>query len=83
MRNFTGEVTFVLDRQLTKPWDAFVEYAGDFPQRGGSRQVLHFGSAYKLGLRHQIDFQIAAGLSRAAPDMFIGIGYSFLLRRTK
>ena len=82
-RNFTGEATFLLDRQLTKLWDAFIEYAGDFPQRGGSHQLLHFGSAYKLAPRHQIDFQVATGLSRAAPDMFIGIGYSLLLRVAK
>jgi hypothetical protein len=81
--NFTGETTFVLDRQLTRPWDAFVEYAGDFPQRGGTRQLLHFGSAYKLAPRHQIDFQIAAGLSRAAPETFVGVGYSFLFRLAK
>lgn len=81
--NFTGETTFVLDRQLTKPWDAFVEYAGDFSQRGGSRQLLHFGSAYRLAPRHQIDFQVAAGLSRAAPNTFVGIGYSFLFRLAK
>lgn len=79
-RNFTGQFTFALDRQLTKPWDTFIEYAGDFPQHGGSRQLLHFGSVYKLAPRHQIDFHIAAGLSRAAPDMFVGLGYSFLLR---
>jgi len=82
-RNFTGETTFFLDRQLTKPWDAFVEYAGDFPHRGGSRQILHFGSSYKLSPRQQIDFQIAAGLSPAAPHMFVGVGYSFLLRVPK
>jgi hypothetical protein len=81
--NFTGEATFLLDYQLTKPWDAFIEYAGDFPQRGGSRQLLHFGTAYKLAPRHQIDFHVAAGLSKAAPDMFFGIGYSFLLRVSK
>jgi len=78
--NFTGETTFVLDRQLTKPWDAFVEYAGDFPEKGGSRQLLHFGSSYKLAPRHQIDFQVAAGLSNSAPDYFIGAGYSFCFR---
>jgi len=76
-RNFTSEATFVLDRQLTKPWDAFVEYAGDFPARGGSRHILHFGSSYKLAPRHQIDFQAAAGLSNSAADYFIGAGYSF------
>lgn len=81
--NFTGETTFLIDRQLTKPWDAFLEYAGDFPHRGGSRQILHLGSAYKLAPRHQIDFQIAAGLSRSAPHMFVGVGYSLLLRVAK
>jgi outer membrane putative beta-barrel porin/alpha-amylase len=82
-RNFTGEVTFVLDRQLTKPMDVFVEYAGDFPERTGSRQILHFGSSYKLSARQQIDFQLGAGLSPAAPNVFFGVGYSFLLRAVK
>lgn len=81
--NFTGETTFVFDRQLTKPWDAFIEYAGDFPERSGSRQLLHFGSSYKITARQQLDFQLAAGLSRAAPDMFVGVGYSFLFRVAK
>ena len=76
--NFTGETTFYLDRQLTKPWDAFVEYAGDFPERGGSRQILHFGTSYKLAPHHQIDFHVAVGLTHAAPDSFVGFGYSFL-----
>lgn len=82
-RNFTGETTFVIDRQLTKPWDAFVEYAGDFPENTGSRQILHFGSAYKLNSRQQIDFQVAAGLSHAAPHIYFGVGYSFLLHLVK
>jgi hypothetical protein len=76
--NFTGETAFFLDRQLTKSWDAFVEYAGDFPERGGSRQLLHFGTAYKLTPHHQIDLHIAAGLSSTAPHSYIGFGYSFL-----
>ena len=79
--NLTGETTFFLDRQLTKPWDAFVEYAGDFPQRGGSRQFLHFGTSYRLAPRHQIDFHVAVGLSDAAPHSFVGFGYSFLFLR--
>jgi hypothetical protein len=64
-----------LDRQLTGPWDAFVEYAGDFPQRGGSRHVLHFGTAIKVAKQQQLDFHF--GLSPAAVDHFVGIGYSF------
>jgi hypothetical protein len=76
-RNVTGETTFLIDRQLTKPWDAFVEYAGDFPERGGPRHLLHIGSAYKATPRQQIDLHFGVGLSSAAVDHFIGIGYSF------
>jgi hypothetical protein len=77
--NVTGETTFYADRQLTKPWDAFVEYAGDFPDRGGTRQILHFGTSYKLAPHHQIDFHVGVGLSSAAPTAFVGFGYSFPL----
>lgn len=76
-RNLTGESTILLDRQLTGPWDAFVEYAGDFPERGGSRQLLHFGTAFKIAKQQQLDFHFGFGLSPAAVDHFIGIGYSF------
>lgn len=78
-RNFTGEMSFLADRQLSKAWDAFAEYAGDFPERGGSRQFLHFGAAYKLTSRQQLDFHVAAGLSHAAPHGYVGVGYSFLI----
>jgi hypothetical protein len=76
-RNLTGESTFLLDRQLTKPLDAFIEYAGDFPQRGGPRHLLHLGVAYKIAPRQQVDIHFGIGLSSAAIDHFIGIGYSF------
>lgn len=76
-RNVTGESTFLFDRQLTKPWDAFIEYAGDFPEVGGPRHLLHFGTALKVARRHQIDFHVGVGLSSAAVDHLIGIGYSF------
>lgn len=76
-RNLTGESTILLDRQLTKPWDAFIEYAGDFPERGRNRHLLHVGTAFKLATQHQLDFHFGVGLSPAAPDHFVGIGYSF------
>jgi len=79
-RNLTGESTFLFDRQLTGSWDAFVEYAGDFPERGEPRHLLHAGTAYKLGLYQQLDLHVGAGLSRAAVDHFIGVGYSFRLQ---
>jgi len=76
-RNVTGETTFLVDRQLTKTWDAFVEYAGDFPEREGPRHILHFGTAYKPAPHHQLDLHVGLGLSAAAADRFIGMGYSF------
>jgi len=80
MRNLTGESTFLLDRQLTKPWDAFIEHAGDFPEAGGPRHLLHFGTALKIAQQQQIDFHVGVGLSSAAVDHLIGIGYSFRIQ---
>jgi hypothetical protein len=79
-RNVTGETTFLMDRQLTKPWDAFVEYVGDFPEQGGPRHLLHFGTAYKPTPHQQLDLHVGFGLSSAAVDHFIGVGYSFRLQ---
>ncbi|MGP0019832.1 MAG: transporter [Candidatus Sulfotelmatobacter sp.] len=79
-RNVTGEGAFLFDRQLTKPWDAFVEYAGDFPENGGPRYLLHFGTALKIAKQQQIDFHVGVGLSSAAVDHIIGIGYSFRIQ---
>jgi len=76
-RNVTGETTFLMDRQLTKTWDAFVEYAGDFPEQGGPRHLVHFGTAYKPTPRQQLDLHVGLGMSSAAVDHFIGVGYSF------
>jgi hypothetical protein len=67
-----GEATLLFDRQMTKAWDAFLEYAGDFPEYGGTRHLLHFGTAYKLTPQQQIDFHAGVGLSPAAVDHFIG-----------
>lgn len=72
-----GESTLVLDRQLTKAWDAFTEYVGDFPQSGAPRHLLHFGTAYKITPRRQLDLHVGVGLSAAAVHHFIGLGYSF------
>jgi hypothetical protein len=76
-RNLMGQPTFLIDRQLTGPWDAFVEYTGTYPQRGGPQNLIHFGTAVKIAKQHQLDFHAGVGLSSAAPDHFIGIGYSF------
>jgi hypothetical protein len=76
-RNLTKESTFYIEKQITKPWDAFAEYGGDFAQRGGSKEVAHFGTAYKLTPKNQIDFHFGFGLSHATPSRFFAVGYSF------
>jgi hypothetical protein len=79
-RNVTGETTFLMDRQLTKTWDAFVEYAGDFAENGGPRHLLHIGTTYRPRPQQQVDFHFGIGLSSATVDHFIGVGYSFRLQ---
>ena len=76
-RNVTGEATFLLDRQLTSRWDGFVEYAGDFPHEGGTRHLLHLGTAFKATHEQQVDVHVGIGLSPAAADWLVGAGYSF------
>jgi hypothetical protein len=79
-RNLTGQASFLLDRQITSRWDAFLEYSGDFPQRGGPQHLLHPGTAFKITPNQQLDFHFGWGLSSAAVDHFIGVGYSFQFR---
>jgi hypothetical protein len=76
-RNLTGQSSIYFDRQLTGPWDAYIEYFGAFPQRGAPQQLIDFGSAYKLSLHQQLDFHWTFGLSASVPDHSIGLGYSF------
>jgi hypothetical protein len=76
-RNVTGQASFLVDRQITQPWDAFIEYGGYFPQRGGSQDLLHLGTSFKITSNQQLDFHLGFGLSSAAVDHFVGFGYSF------
>lgn len=72
----TGQSSLYFDRQLTQPWDAYIEYSGAFPQRGGPQHAIDFGTAYKLSLHQQLDFHWSFALSGASPDHSIGLGYS-------
>ncbi len=75
-RNVTGQVSIYIDRQLSPPWDAYFEYAGSYPQRGGPQNSVDFGTSYKITPHQQLDFHAGFGLSAAAPDYTIGFGYS-------
>jgi hypothetical protein len=78
-RNLTGQASFLLDRQITTRWDAFAEYGGYFPQRGGPQNLVHLGTSFKITSNQQLDFHAGFGLSSAAVDHFVGFGYSFQL----
>jgi hypothetical protein len=76
-RNDVWEATFYIEREITKVWDAFVEYAGDFAQQRRPGEIAHFGTAYRFGHRQQVDFHVGLGASHAAPRHFFAVGYSF------
>jgi hypothetical protein len=76
-RNPTWESTFYLEREIVRRAVAFVEYGGDFTRASTSKQIAHFGAAYKISPKQLIDFHFGVGLTRAAPDRLVGIGYSF------
>jgi hypothetical protein len=76
-RNLTGEQTFYIEKELTKAWDAFAEYAGDFAQWGESKQIAHLGTACRITPPQEVDFHYGFGLSHAAPRQFFAVGYSF------
>jgi hypothetical protein len=76
-RNLTGQASFLLDGQLTSRGDVFIEYTGDFPQRGGPQHLLHLDTTYELTPNQQLDFHVGFGFSSAAVDHFVGFGYSF------
>lgn len=76
-RNVTGETTFLIDRTLFSRWDAFAEYAGDFPELGAPRHLLHFGTSFRPTPHQQVDLHGGIGPSAATLEHFIGVGYSF------
>jgi hypothetical protein len=75
-RNTTGQFTLYFDRQMNAALDAWGEYAGSFPARGGPEHLVNFGACMKPTPHQQIDFHASFGLSAAAPDYSVGLGYS-------
>jgi hypothetical protein len=80
LRNLTGEPTVVVDRQLTGPWSAFAEYAGDFSQHGGPRDLLHVGTTLSITRQQQLDFHLGVGSTAGTAFHFFGFGYSFRIQ---
>jgi Putative MetA-pathway of phenol degradation len=80
-RNAVWEPALYIEREITNQWQAFAEYAGDFAQRGGPKEIAHFGTAYRLTARQQVDFHFGFGASHSAPSHFFAIGYSLRIDR--
>jgi hypothetical protein len=76
-RNPTWEPALYLEKELTTPWAAFVEYSGDYSHSERARQLLHVGTTYRVGPRHQIDAHAGVDLSTGSPRQFVAVGYSF------
>lgn len=72
----TTEPAFVIEKEIGDRSNLFIEYVGDYPSHGSPSHLLNSGGAYRITPKQQIDFHIGAGLNRAAPSYFIGVGYS-------
>ncbi len=79
-RNLSPFVTVSVGRPIRGRLSTFLEYAGTFPEHGSDSQLLHHGYLYLLNRNSQIDIHGGFGLVRAAPDFFIGAGYSVRFR---
>ncbi len=79
----SGQTSLYADRQLTSPWDAYLEYSGTFHQHGGPQHLIDFGTAFKPTPHQQLDIHCGVGLSSAAPDYSIGFGYSVRFQVTR
>jgi hypothetical protein len=73
--------TFVLQRGLSRSLDVFAEYGGDYPQHGGAKQTIHFGTAYRINSTSQVAFHFGFGLSSSTPQRFFAVGYSSRIDR--
>jgi Putative MetA-pathway of phenol degradation len=71
------ETTFVIEKKLSERFSAFTEYVGDYPEGAGPSVMINSGGIYHLSKLQQVDFHLAFGLNRNAPNYIVGVGYSF------
>jgi|AP95_1055475.scaffolds.fasta_scaffold00408_11 hypothetical protein len=76
-RLFDWGGTVVLGLPLTAQLSAFAELAFIVPEEGSTQTVVHGGFALAVGRLGQIDLHGGVGVTDAAPDSFIGAGFSF------
>ena len=69
--------TLVFGREFRPGWGVFYELAAEVPDTGASSVVFHTGVTWAHRANGQWDAHVASGLTSAAPDLQIGVGYSF------
>lgn len=75
-RHLRFEPTFVVEREVARNADLFVEYVGEYADRGAAAQLLNSGGAWRITRLQQLDFHLALGLNQQAPRYVAGVGYS-------
>lgn len=76
---FAFTPTVVLYRQFTEKWGGLIEYRGDFTADGRAGNLMHYAMTYKITPLHQLDVRFGHAVSRDAPTLLVGVGYSFRL----
>ena len=76
-----SQYTFALERSFGRRTDLFVEYVAYVGSGGATRELINSGMGYRITPTQQIDFHVAFGLDRSAPNLIVGVGYSFRLDR--
>src|SRR5579859_4799874 len=76
---YANQSTFVIEREFGERSFLFVEYVGEFAANAATSHLINSGGGYRITDTQQIDFHIAFGLNRVAPNYIFGIGYSFRL----
>jgi hypothetical protein len=74
-RDSVFQPTLSVARELTARSGAFVEYIGEFSRLSTDFNLLHAGYTYQPLPRLQLDVHAAFGISNAAPDFFLGVGF--------
>jgi Putative MetA-pathway of phenol degradation len=77
VNKLTTETTLSIEKEIGKNADLFVEYVGDYPERGNSQLLLNSGGPYRITQTQQIDFHVAFGLNDNSADYIFGLGHSF------
>ena len=76
-RFFSWGGTAVMSTVFGSATGMFLELAAAVPEEGDSSVIFHHGWTFLLADLAQLDVHGGAGLTDAAPDLFLGAGFSF------